>query len=675
LAEREPAGSDLPIAARAAAGPEATHVTPSRAVVGAVLLDIPGYDLMPEIARGGMGVVYAARDRALDRQVAVKVMLPGMDAAAFNREARITGHLPHPGIPPVHALGTVADGRPFLVMKLIRGDTLDTVLKARTDLTADLGRLLAAFEQMCQAVGYAHAQGIIHRDLKPSNVMVGAFGEVQVMDWGLAKELGGAAPEGGPLSPVGVPIGGDTATVAGQVKGTPSYMAPEQARCEPVDARADVFALGGILVVILTGRPPFVGTSVLDTIIRAAQADLGKTFSRLKACGADAELRAICKRCLAARADGRYSDAAELAAAVAGYRAAVEERLRRAERERAADEARAAEEANTRREAEAKATERRKRQRTQRVLAAAVLLLAVAGGFGVVVAALWRTSEANRAEAETQRDTADHAKDDALREKRIADGAKDEALRQKLNTDGAKAEALKAKDDALQQKRIADGAKDEALKAQGVAEKAQSAEAEARQKLAVFEYGGTMRVAHQEWRDNNLVAMRALLDGTDPKLRNWEWQYLNRLCDPSLLTLKGDTGWWYAASFSADGTRIVTASRDNTAKVWDARTGAETLTLKGHTKWVDAASFSADGTRIVTGSSDGTAKVWDAKTGAETLTLKGHPEGVYAVSFSADGTRIITGSSDGTAMVWDARPFRDSRPPDREIAPPPREKK
>ena len=110
-------------------------------------------------------------------------------ARRFVDEARITGQLQHPGIPPVHDLGTLPDGRPFLAMKLIKGRTLDALLRDRPDPAADRGRFVAAFEQVCQAVGYAHAHRVIHRDLKPANVMVGAFGEVQVMDWGLAKVL------------------------------------------------------------------------------------------------------------------------------------------------------------------------------------------------------------------------------------------------------------------------------------------------------------------------------------------------------------------------------------------------------------------------------------------------------------------------------------------------------
>src|SRR5271166_4920054 len=159
----------------------------------------PGYELCEEIGHGGMGVVYRARDVALDRDVAVKVLserYPAESPAAqrFLSEARITGQLQHPGIPAVHQVGALVDGRPFLAMKLIKGSTLEELLKARADSAAERGRLLAIFEAVCQAVGYAHAHRVIHRDLKPANVMVGAFGEVQVMDWGLAKVLSEDTP-------------------------------------------------------------------------------------------------------------------------------------------------------------------------------------------------------------------------------------------------------------------------------------------------------------------------------------------------------------------------------------------------------------------------------------------------------------------------------------------------
>src|ERR1700751_2983985 len=158
-------------------------------------LSPPGYELLDKIGHGGMGVVYRARDVALDRDVAVKLLserYPADSPAAqrFTSEARITGQLQHPGIPAIHQVGTLPDGRPFLAMKLIKGSTLEVLLKQRSDPSDERGRLLAIFEAVCQAVGYAHAHRVIHRDLKPANPMVGAFGEVQVMGWGLATEIG-----------------------------------------------------------------------------------------------------------------------------------------------------------------------------------------------------------------------------------------------------------------------------------------------------------------------------------------------------------------------------------------------------------------------------------------------------------------------------------------------------
>jgi predicted oxidoreductase (fatty acid repression mutant protein) len=177
-----------------------------------------------------------------------------------------------------------------------------------------------------------------------------------------------------------------------------------------------------------------------------------------------------------------------------------------------------------------------------------------------------------------------------------------------------------------------------------------------REKFERFEYGRTMQVAHQEWRENNVAAARALLDSTRADFRGWEWDYVHRLCHQSeQLTLKGHTGAVSSASFSPDGSRVVTASGDRTAKIWDAKSGVEVRTLKGHTGAVTSASFSPDGSRLVTTSYDQTAKIWDATRGAEVLTLKGHTGIVLLASFSLDGSRVVTASGDRTATIWDAK--------------------
>jgi tetratricopeptide (TPR) repeat protein len=280
--------------------------------------------------------------------------------------------LQHPGVPAVHDLGTLPDGRPFLAMKLIKGRTLADLLEG-----GGPANLVAVFEQVCQAVAYAHAHGVIHRDLKPANVMVGAFGEVQVMDWGLAKVLaGGAAEQAGDdpeattaaATEIQAQRGAAEATRAGSVLGTPAYMPPEQAigAVDQIDARSDVFGLGALLCAVLTGKPPYVGTDSESTRQLAARAKLDDAFARLDGCGAEPELVALCKRCLAAEKAERPADGGAVAREVAALRAAAEERARQAELERV--------------RAEAEARGQGKRRRAQLGLAAALGLLLLGGG-------------------------------------------------------------------------------------------------------------------------------------------------------------------------------------------------------------------------------------------------------------------------------------------------------
>ncbi len=317
---------------------------PHPALLGAEVPNInpqDQFELLELIGKGGMGAVYRARDRAFDRVVAVKVIHAGLDVSRFVVEAKVTARLQHPGIPPVYALGTLPDGRPFLAMKLIKGHTLDELLKERPEPAHDRGRFVAVFEHVCQALGYAHSRNVVHRDLKPSNIMVGAFGEVQVMDWGLAKVLadgvGAAAPDREPAEITRiVPPATTEATQDGSVLGTIPYMPPEQAvgAIDEIDARSDVFSLGAVLCVVLTGRPPYLGSDANAVLRLAARAKLADCFARLDACGAEPDLIAVCKRCLSAERDDRPKDAGEVAKAIAELRAAAEERARAGERER-----------------------------------------------------------------------------------------------------------------------------------------------------------------------------------------------------------------------------------------------------------------------------------------------------------------------------------------------------
>jgi serine/threonine-protein kinase len=400
--------------------------------------------LYEEIGRGGIGRVLRGRDPALRRDLAVKVLREEYhdDASVqrrFVEEAQIGGQLQHPGVVPVYELGRFADRRPFFTMKLVKGRTLAQLLKERPHPGHDQARFLSIFEQVCQTVAYAHSKGVIHRDLKPSNVMVGSFGEVQVMDWGLAKVRGSGGGDDPAATVAGTVIrtvrSGSTAEQDGRtgVIGTPAYMAPEQARgeVEAVGERADVFGLGAILCVILTGQPPFTGADREAVLRQAADGDVAEALGRLAGCGADAELVALCKDCLAPRREDRPRDAGAVAARVAAYQAAVQERLRQAELERAA--------------AQARAVEERKRRRVSLALAAAVLLLVAGGGGGAWWAQQQR--QARAAEQARRRQEADGEVVRAMGDARLLlEQAKAEPLGDLARFREARAAARRAQD-------------------------------------------------------------------------------------------------------------------------------------------------------------------------------------------------------------------------------------
>jgi eukaryotic-like serine/threonine-protein kinase len=236
------------------------------------------YSLIEPVGEGGMGVVYRAVDAELGREVAVKVLRAPTDAglvARFRQEARVLARLPHPGIVPVHDAGVLADGRAFYVMMLVRGQPLD----ARARELHTLAERLRLFLRICEPVAFAHSQQVVHRDLKPANIMVGPFGEVLIMDWGVAKVLGVADHPVAASGREGVHTG------HGTVLGTPGYMAPEQAAGAPaVDHRADQYALGAILTELLDGVE------------------------------APAAVRAVAAKAMAVAPDGRYASVMELSA-------------------------------------------------------------------------------------------------------------------------------------------------------------------------------------------------------------------------------------------------------------------------------------------------------------------------------------------------------------------------
>ncbi|MBU0551241.1 SUMF1/EgtB/PvdO family nonheme iron enzyme [Myxococcota bacterium] len=269
-----------------------------------------------------MGRILAAWDLHLGRPVAIKILrrtnLRDLDRVRFLEEAQVTGQLQHPSIMPVYELGRLR-GEMAFVMKRIEGRSLKEIIALRRDGGEDaepysVMRLLTIFQQLCTAVAFAHSKGVVHRDLKPSNVMVGDFGEVVLLDWGLCKIIGQATRSTRSTS-------ARWQTVAGQIIGTPAYMAPEQAMglIDQVDARTDVYGLGAILYQLLTLKPPFTGKSNREIVRRVLRETVQPPSQRVPEMEIPSELEAICMTCLQRDPDKRFRNATALMEALTTY--------------------------------------------------------------------------------------------------------------------------------------------------------------------------------------------------------------------------------------------------------------------------------------------------------------------------------------------------------------------
>ena len=299
------------------------------------------YTLVREIARGGMGQIYFGEDPQLERQVAVKVSSVSEDGQdpRFSKEAKVLAQLAHPNIVPIHNFGVDSQGRPFYAMKLVKGRTLQAVLNLIRDadssaiLNYPRATLLTIFRKVCDAMMFAHSKGILHRDLKPENIMVGEYGEVLVMDWGLAKVLGEREDNGSGKSQV-TDTGDYGMTMEGEVMGTPQYMSPEQAAgmVAELDQRSDIYSLGGILYAILTLRPPIEGTTLDEVLTKVKHGSVssmvakrgGKNSAKSNAssamsCEVPEALQAVTLKAMSVERNDRYSSVELFAADIERY--------------------------------------------------------------------------------------------------------------------------------------------------------------------------------------------------------------------------------------------------------------------------------------------------------------------------------------------------------------------
>jgi WD40 repeat protein len=575
------------------------------------------YEILGEVGRGGMGVVYRARHRQLPRDVALKMLLGGAFAdgnerARFRAEAEAVARLQHPHIVQIYEVGEheVDAGlpRPYFTLEFVDGGNLAARLAGRPQPP----RQAAAWvEVLARAAHYAHERGIVHRDLKPSNVLLTAAGEPKICDFGVAKLL----------------TGSDVKTQSGTLVGTAEYMAPEQASGEgPVGPAADVYALGALLYTALTGRPPFQGTSPLHTLLQVRHQE--PVPPRRLQPQVPRDLDTVCLKGLEKDPKRRYASAADLAEDLRRFLADEPIKARRPS-----------------------AGERLARW-VRHHKAAAAALAAVAAA--LVATAVVSTLAAVQKEAE--RAKAREAETKAVAALRLAEERRALAIRNlyvaKTNLTGLTMDGpggLAQVVQLLGEWRGLDEEDDprgwEWFYCQTLA---------GRGPLTLR--GHTADAAALAWSPDGRRLASGGFDrtlhpsgGFDGTLRIWD-----AATGRQLLSFPAPWGV-LALSWSPDGKRLASANWwDKTVGVWDPAAGKEMLTLRGHPERVFSAAFSPDGCRLASADDGGCVIVWDAAAGTPLLTLKGAATDGHAVCWSPDGRRLATSRAGAAVAVWDA---------------------
>ena len=637
------------------------------------------YKIQGEVARGGQGAVLRIWDEDLRRNLAMKVILgqgeaqagdtPQVDSKTLGRfleEAQVTGQLEHPGIVPVHELGLDSEGRIYFTMKLVKGQTLkeifDLVHAGEEGWTVT--RALGVMLKVCEAMSYAHSKGVIHRDLKPGNIMVGRFGEVYVMDWGLARVLGEEDRKDIRIQPemkteafrserrdrADETPDSPLVTMDGDVVGTPAYMSPEQARgdLDQLGPQSDVYAVGAMLYHLLSGQMPYVPPGAKANayaVWRWVMEGPPKPVLEI-ANDVPAELEAICEKMMARKVADRYADMEGLAG---DLRAFLEGRVVQAHETGAW-------------------AETRKWVRRNKPLAASLAAVVLALVAGMVASWLLkeraaenlslaetrgRETEVALAESEKQRYVAnvqmasvwlDLGQPWRARE-RLDDCPRDHRMNWEWHwLDARQDSSLLAITDRSEGSVFAtfspDGSR---ILTASVRGNARLWDAATGKGLVRFDHVPPLRVGTALGPDGSQLA--TLVPG------EMSVHVTDAMTGETAILLTGHERFPFSMDFAPDGKHIVTASPDQTARVWDVTTGREVAVLD-HQAWVLHAFFSPDGTMIATYTNEPTVHIWQANTGQHVVEFRGSI-GRHSAEFSfcPDSTRLVMVSEDANTIL------------------------